>query len=321
MQGKAILCQLLLARIHLDSGRPERARSICTDALGKLEQAESPALSYQGYFVSRLDRGGAWEPRGGAPGVPHGASVTWRACAADLRGEETKIAFLKDKLEVYEALVRMCIAGPDTEENRQAAFVYIEQAKSRSLADLIAFRAQELPPSPDTHRALVEQVRTLREELNWYSRALQLQESRSKDPRDARTEKLRRNARECEHRLVEAMADLRVEDREFANLQGAGSIDLDAIRAALPDDAMLLQYYRVRDTFHACLLTRKSLKIAAIGVGFGVAAVAATAAFPTLEIPAWAGITSRRFKRNCWRRQTRICRSSIVSSSRRSRRI
>src|SRR5436305_6202065 len=39
LQGKAILCQLLLARIHLDSGRPERAKHICCYALGKLEQA------------------------------------------------------------------------------------------------------------------------------------------------------------------------------------------------------------------------------------------------------------------------------------------
>jgi CHAT domain-containing protein len=264
LQGKAILCQLLLARIHLDSGRPERARHICCAALGKLEQAESPALSYQGYFVL-----GSIEEELGNRDAAHQAYRTahrhLESMRSHLRGEETKIAFLKDKLEIYEALVRMCIAGPDTDENRQAAFVYIEQAKSRSLADLIAFRAQELPPSPETLRALVDRVRTLREELNWYSRALQMQESRLADAPDAHTQKLRHNARECEHRLVEAMAELRVEDRDFANLQGAGSVDLEAIRATLPDDAMLLQYYRVRDRFHACLLTRKSLKIVALG--------------------------------------------------------
>ena len=68
--------------------------------------------------------------------------------------------------------------------------------------------------------------------------------------------KLRRAARECEQRLVEALASLRVEDPEYANLQTAGSIPLEAIRSSLPDEAMLVEYYRVGDTFHACLLSR-----------------------------------------------------------------
>jgi CHAT domain-containing protein/tetratricopeptide (TPR) repeat protein len=264
LQGKAILCQLLLARIHLESGRADRAKGICRNALAKLDHAETPALSYQSFFVLGLieeelgDRESAYQ----AYLTAHRHLESLRS---HLRTEDTKIAFLKDKLEVYESLVRMCLARGDTKENREAALVYIEQAKSRSLADLIAFRAQDLPASHETHRALVDQVKTLREELNWYSRAIQLQESRSGGARDPKIDRLRRNARDCEHRLVEAMGHLRVEDREFANLQAAGSIDLDAIRAALPEDAMLLQYYRVRDTFHAAMLTRSSLKIAPAG--------------------------------------------------------
>jgi CHAT domain-containing protein len=264
LQGKAILCQLLLARIHLDSGRPERARHICRDALAKLDRAETPALSYQAFFVLGLIEEET-DNREAAYQAYLSAHRHMESLRSHLRTEDTKIAFLKDKLEVYESLVRMCLARGDTKENREAAFIYIEQAKSRSLADLIAFRAQDLPASHETHRALVEQVKALREELNWYSRAIQLQESRPGSARDPRIEKLRRSARECEHRLVHAMGSLRVEDREFANLQGAGSVDLDAIRSTLAPEAMLLQFYRVRDTFHACLLSRDSLKIVALG--------------------------------------------------------
>jgi CHAT domain-containing protein/tetratricopeptide (TPR) repeat protein len=264
LAGKAILCQLLLSRIHLDSGRPERAKHICRNALGRLDQAETPALSYQAYFVLALIE----EELGEAENAYQAYLAAHRHLEnlrSQLGTEETKIAFLKDKLEVYESLVRISLARGDTRDSRESAFVYIEQAKSRSLADLIAFRAHDLPATDEAHRALVEQVKTLREELNWYTRAIQLQESRSANPRDPRIEKLRRSARECEHRLVQAMANLRVEDREFANLQAAGSVDLDAIRGTLPADAMMLQYYRVKDTFHACLLTRDSLKIVPVG--------------------------------------------------------
>jgi CHAT domain-containing protein/tetratricopeptide (TPR) repeat protein len=263
LQGKAILCQLLLARIQLDSGRPERARAVCMEAMSKLEQAESPALSYQAWFVmglieeeaSRLDA---------AADAYRQAHRHLESLRSHLKTEETKIAFLKDKLEVYEALVRMCL-NRGTPADDEAAFVYIESAKSRSLADLIAFRAHNLPSSARSHRNLVSEVQTLREELNWYSRAIQLQEGRSGNLRDPRIEKLRRSARDCEHRLVEAMASLRVEDREFAHMQGTGSIDLDAIRSTVAADAMLVQYYRVRDTFYACLLSNRSLKIVPLG--------------------------------------------------------
>jgi len=262
--GKAILCELLLARVHLDAGRPERAKSICLEAIARLEQAETPALNYQAYFVLGLieEEAGAAEA---ARAAYLNAHQNLESLRSHLRTEETKIAFLKDKLEVYEALVRMCLQPGDAPPDTEAAFRYIEQAKSRSLADLIAFRAHNLPSPGAARMNLVDQVRALREELNWYTRAIQLQEGRGGNMREARLEKLRRSARECEHRLVEAMANLRVEDREWATLQGAASIDLEAIRASLPPDAMLLQYYRVRDVFYACLLSRDQLKMAPLG--------------------------------------------------------
>ncbi len=36
---------------------------------------------------------------------------------------------------------------------------------------------------------------------------------------------------------------------------------MEAIRASLPENAVLLEYYRVRDTFYACVLSRRTLKI------------------------------------------------------------
>jgi CHAT domain-containing protein/tetratricopeptide (TPR) repeat protein len=262
--GKAALCQLLLARIHLNSGHGEEARRVCLAALQKLEQAEAPALSCQAYFVL-----GLIEEALGAPEAAYDAYLKAHERLENLRShlktEEMKIAFLKDKLAVYESLVRMCLGRGPSAANQEAAFAYIEQAKSRSLADLIAFRAHRLPASRKTHRALVEQVDSLRGELNWYSRTIQHLEGRSANLSGPRLEKLRRAARDCEQHLVEALANLRVEDQEFANLQAAGSIDLETIRSALPEDAMLVEYYRVRDTFYVCLLSRGALKIVELG--------------------------------------------------------
>jgi CHAT domain-containing protein len=262
--GKAALCQLLLARIHLDTGHGEEAKRVCLAALQKLEHAETPALSCQAYFVL-----GLIEEALGAPEAAYEAYLKAHERLENLRShlkaDEMKIAFLKDKLAVYESLVRMCLGRGPSAANVEAAFAYIEQAKSRSLADLIAFRAHRLPASRKTRRALVEQVDSLRGELNWYSRTIQHVEGRSANLEGPRLEKLRRAARDCEQRLVESLANLRVEDQEFANLEAAGSIGLETIRSALPEDAMLVEYYRAGDAFCVCLLSRGDLKIVELG--------------------------------------------------------
>jgi CHAT domain-containing protein len=256
--GKAVLCQLLLARIHLNAGRREEARRVCVEALAQVERAESPALSYQAYFVMGLIEE--------ALGSNQAAHQAYRQAherlenlRSHLKAEETKIAFLKDKLAVYEALVRMCLQNGSSQEE---AFGYIEQAKSRSLADLIALRGARPAHPREKHPELAAQAAKLREELTWYTRAMQLADAGLKP---AHLEELKRAARDCEQKLVEAMAGLRVDDPEYANVEGARSIDLERIRSVLPEDAILLQYYRLQDTFHACLVSRRGLKIVPVG--------------------------------------------------------
>ena len=262
--GRAVLSQLVLARIHLDSGRPEVARAICMAGLQTLDQHETPALSYQGYFVL-----GLIEEALGWPDKAYEAYRKAHALLEDLRShlraDEVRTAFLMDKQEVYESLVRMNLEREAAGANLKTAFQYIEQAKSRSLADLIAFRAHRLPAPAAAGRGLVDEVRDLRARLNWYTRALRVQEARTADARDPQTEKLRRAARDCEQKLIAGMATLREEDEEFASLQAGGSVGLEAIRAALPPDAMLVEYYRIGDRFHACLLSRRLLKMIPLG--------------------------------------------------------
>jgi tetratricopeptide (TPR) repeat protein len=261
--GRAALCQILMARIHLDDGRPDEARTVCLEALEGLERAESPSLAYQAYFIM-----GQAEEELGRPAAALDAyrrsHHNLENLRSHLQADEMKVAFLKDKLEVYEALVRISLARGDA-GGRRDAFAYIEQAKSRSLADLMAFRAQTLPAPDDGPRALVQRVRSLREELNWLTRAVQIEEAKQPGSRDGLLPRLRASARECERKLVEAVGGLRIEDQEFASLQTAAAVDLDAIRSSLPGDALLVEYYRVGDTFHVCVLGRDRLKIVPLG--------------------------------------------------------
>jgi len=89
---------------------------------------------------------------------------------------------------------------------------------------------------------------------------------RRNDPQTGKTlEKLRRSVRDCERKLAAATATLRAEDREFASLQTTVAIDPEAIRAALPEDAILVEFYRAGENFQVCLLSRRLLKIVRVG--------------------------------------------------------
>lgn len=262
--GKAVLCELLLARIYLGNQRPLEAKRFCENALRRLEQSETPALAYQGYFVLGVIE----EALGNAAAALDAyrtAHERLENMRSHLKTEEMKIAFLKDKLSVYESLVRLCLENGNSPEQAEQAFTYIEQAKSRSLADLIASRGNRAPNPREAHRALIEQVGRLREELTWYTHALQSLENGSAALRPTHMERLRRAARDCEQRLVATMTSLREEDPEFANLEDARPIDIASIRGIMTDDSLLLQYYRVKDTLYACVLSPRSLKIVPLG--------------------------------------------------------
>ena len=102
-----------------------------------------------------------------------------------LQGDDLKVAFLEDKQAVYESLVSICLALGPTRGHLEAAFGYIEKAKSRSLADLIAFRAGSL--APRVAGKATDAVPRLRQELNWHYRQVELEEI-GREKRSARAD-------------------------------------------------------------------------------------------------------------------------------------
>jgi len=265
LESKAGLCELLLARLHLQDRELESAHRACAAALKRLDEIESPILSCQAYFVLGQIR----EADGDYPAAMEAylkSHSRLENLRSHLKGEELKIAFLKDKLSVYESLVWMCLKGDQGKGRGQAeAFAFIEQAKSRSLADLIAFRALDLPAPDGAGSRISGHVRKLREELNWCYRQIELGETGPEAAAAGRMEGLRKRARACEDRLLHALAELREEDVQFGILQNAGTIGLDAIRSILPQETRLLEYYQSRDTLYACLLGRDLLEIVPLG--------------------------------------------------------
>jgi CHAT domain-containing protein len=265
--GKAALCELLLARVELQAGNLDAAQRACDAALAKVAATEAPMLSYHAHLVHGLVRE-AQGDRAAAYEAFREAHDDLEHLRSDLQAEGLKVAFLEDKTAVYESLVTTCLALGSDRERHETAFGYIENAKSRSLADLIAFRAGMLPPR--VGGAAAETVRRLRAQLTWQYHRIEHAEMAAKNHAPRRVERLRQRADALERQLIRSLEEVRRTDQEFSALQSGRASTLDEIRAALPADTMLLEYYQARGHYYVCILTRDTLEVVPLAAAASV---------------------------------------------------
>ncbi len=256
--SKAALCELLQAQLLWKEGKPAEARQACLGILTSLDPDAGPSLRFHIHFVlgqleEELGRSSsAWD-------AYQAARLEIENLRSRLWADELKISILEDKLAVYEALVWLSLwrraPGPTFTEE---AFLLVQQAKSRSLADQLAF--PWLAPSAE-NREIEERVQEIRRDLNWHYRQIELSALLAKSGLPAQLETLRKQAREQEERLVRSLSELRAAAPDPASADGSLAVNLELIRASIAPDAMLLEYYEVRGTFYVCLVSRAELRI------------------------------------------------------------
>jgi CHAT domain-containing protein len=259
LPGKAVLCHLLLARICLRTGELSAARAECVRALDRLASLEAPMLRYQAEFLMGQVQQSSGDPSG-AYGSCQRAREALETLRSSLRGEELKIAFLKNRLEVYECLVELCLgeAGPKSAEE---SFGYMELAKSRSLAELLVQHGNALPAGDTGQSELVRRIREMREELNWYYRRIELEQLRADDPSPQRIEKLQKQALAHENELLRAFRQIPSPSAGEGLGLGNAISSLESIQESLPPDTTLIEYFSVKDQFIAAIVTRHGLEI------------------------------------------------------------
>jgi len=271
MPAKAALAEVLMARVDLEAGRLPRALTLSLSAVNRLENVYAPAVAWQ----AALMLGSAHE----ALGQEDEAYAAYRRARglleelrSHLRGDELKITFLSDKLAIYEGLVAMALKRQAT-GRAEAAFGFIEEAKSRSFADLIAFRASELSAREPAGELAAAGVREARQQLHGYDHQIERETTGQKHLDPARIARLRKDAGAREAMLADRLRVLRSVDADLADLHGGGALEVPAIRAALPPGVKLLEYYISRGMIRACVVGRDSLDIQELGPAADVAAI------------------------------------------------
>ena len=265
LPGKAVLAHLLLARISLQVGDLSAAQTETDAALAKLSRFQAPVLAYQAHFLL----GQIAQARGdrrAAHASYQAARKALEALRSRLHGEELKISFVKNRLQVYEALVDLYVGGQGGETSAGEAFSYIEAAKSRSMIEMIFQSGQSLPMGEMGQSGLVRRIRNLREELNWYYHRIELEQLRPEERSRERIERLREQAQSRENELLRTLRELPAHERENATLEAPADFSVERVQASLPQDVVLIEYYSAGDRVVAAVLTRDAIEILPISV-------------------------------------------------------
>ncbi|MBS1852343.1 MAG: tetratricopeptide repeat protein [Acidobacteria bacterium] len=269
--NKAVLARLLLARIALRTEEVPQALQHVNAAIEKLADLEAPVLTYQ----SRLLLGDiylAQQDREKAYAAYQTAREALETLRSSLRGEELKIAFVKNRLEVYEKLVELCMEQAGQELSAEA-FQYMEQAKSRSLMDLFVRPASSVLESGAGQSELVRSLREMREELNWYYNLIEREQLQPQDRSQERIARLQQEAQRREKELIHSLQEASEADAAQAGLQTPTHVSLEAVRKALPPDTLLIEYFRIRDRIVVCLLSADRLELIPVTLESRVAGV------------------------------------------------
>ncbi len=258
--GKAVLSRLLMARLHVSVSELPAAEAQCLAAQALLERIESPNLSYQVHVLLGQVCMLLGQPERAFSALQQARSALERL-RSSLQGEELKMAFMKNRLEVYEGLVEICLLNP-TAAHMEEAFRYMEQAKSRSLVDLMSRMGTRMASPQESQSDLVQQIGKLREELNWYYHRIEDEQLQAGAPA-GRIEDLQAQARQRETEFVRVLSELPVNEAESIGAPTA-ACTLEEIREQLPADALLLEYYRVKDQILVSVLSKEELQIVPI---------------------------------------------------------
>src|SRR5271169_1708419 len=255
IHSRAAVCEVLLARLALRLGEFTIAQEYCRSAIDRLETLEAPAIACHAYFSMGEARERLLDFEGARTSYEKASSIL-EELRSELVQEDSKIAFLKDKLAIYENLVALILRWQPNQNDKTRAFDQIEKAKSRSLAELLAVHVKPANPSAGG----METVSELRDQLSWTTHLLERDQMQSEPFSDTHTKQLREKARVLKRKLADALMEVKFRG-ERALVESGGTLSLEDIREALPLDTTVLEYYQCRDSLLACVLDRDRIEI------------------------------------------------------------
>lgn len=260
LKAKHCYAQFVVAKAFLQDGQTEQAQTQCETVLGTSLALNAPWLSQQAHELL----GDLWL----AQGDETNASEQYTQAVhfieqmrGSIRVDEFRSAFFKDKLRVYEKLIRLHLAQDDAEKQAKA-FYYLESRKARTLVDLLINELETAPTSDNpATQELYARWQQLREELHWYYSKVNQNETGGKSRLLAVDEKLREEIRQRESALIELTKQAQLQDPDFVWLRNVSGLRVEELRAALAADEAVIEYYLNEDRLTIFLVDAHDMRV------------------------------------------------------------
>lgn len=217
-------------------------------ALRELEGFHAPWVAYQA--LNMLGRLKEWT------GATQQAEESYLGAIAELeslRGniklDELRMSFGKDKYQVYENIVNLKLDRGDN----LSSFEFVERSKSRTLIDLLERNLETVWEAETVETPRFQRIRKVREELNiLYSR---LSEAGTAARVTAAADKsTRREIERRENELVELLREAGSEKPGWASLQTMKPASVEDVQSMLQADELLVEYYTIGDKLQAFVI-------------------------------------------------------------------
>jgi CHAT domain-containing protein len=251
---RAANARVLSAQSHQELQETASAIADAQHALQELEGFHAPWVSFQAlHTLGRLkELEGATEE---AEKLYLRAITELELLRGNIRLDELRMSFGKDKYQVYENIISVKLNRGDT----YSAFDFVERSKSRTLIDLMERNLETAWDAGAEESPRFQRLRKIREELNiLYSRLSEVGTTARVSASDADTkEEIARREQE----LVELLREAGSEKPGWATLQSMPSPNVADVQAMLDPDELLVEYYSVGDRFKVFVIGKDSFNV------------------------------------------------------------
>jgi CHAT domain-containing protein len=250
--SKRIFSLVLLGRVAMALNDIVAARRHVTEIATIIENVKMPLVLFP-YHLLRAEIAERMQ-------MPKEARVHYEAAAQELERHQSRlhhddlrVTFFKGRQSAYDALVRLSLDAPPSNEPLSAAYGWCERARSRGLIELLSHYA---PTGREkVEQSLLAKINRLREELNTHYARSQPESRPIVSAEDFETIEIK------EQELARTLRDVSAVDPEYASLQQVAIATLDSVQAVLPEQTTLIEYFTTGDEVLAFIISRSDAKV------------------------------------------------------------
>lgn len=245
LRGRTAQSLIVSGQVMLLAGNLDESEQFFRQALVEVEPANLPPITYAcydglGQIAEQRDQNEE------ARAFYRQAIQAVEQLQATIGAEDYKIAFLGDKLRIYEAHILLCLQAGGTQDLNEA-FSTVEQAKSRALLDLVVREVSRNVVTPEDE-ALLAELDRLKRELNWFYNRLNGTQSDSNERSPRQMQMLTTAVTERENTLWQLLNKWQKRDLVSLPSNPVWTVSLNQLQDKLPSNTMILEFFTTEDS-------------------------------------------------------------------------